>query len=58
MSVATLLSISVQRADQSVSAGPNKNRVFWLCARPVGEGYDKGQPKADVNPEFRCNYFK
>lgn len=19
-------------------AGKNKNRVFWLCARPVGEG--------------------
>lgn len=41
-----------------MTAGPNKNRVFWLCARPVGEGYDKGQAKADVNPEFRCNYFK
>lgn len=42
-----------------VSAGTNKGRVFWLCNRPVGEGYEKaGVKKEDVNPDFRCNYFK
>ena len=38
--------------------GPNHNRKFWLCSRPVGPGYEKsGRSKADVNPEFRCNFF-
>lgn len=26
--------------------------------RPVGPGYDKGQAKLNVNPEFRCNFFQ
>ena len=40
-------------------AGSNKGRVFWLCNRPVGEGYERsGTKKIDVNPDFRCNYFK
>ncbi len=29
--------------------------------RPVGPGYDKGREeraRADVNPEYRCNFFK
>ena len=38
-------------------AGENKGRFFWMCARPVGEGYDRGQSKSDVNPEFRCKTF-
>lgn len=38
--------------------GVNKGRKFWLCRRHVGEGYDKGQNRDRVNPEFRCNFFK
>lgn len=38
-------------------AGENKGRWFWMCQRPVGEGYDRGQSKADVNPEYRCKTF-
>lgn len=38
--------------------GPNHGRKFWLCARPVGPGYEKsGRAKGDVNPEYRCNFF-
>lgn len=39
-------------------SGKNKGRAFWLCNRPVGEGYDNGQRSGPVNPEYRCNYFK
>ncbi|GAA6023706.1 hypothetical protein JCM11491_005280 [Sporobolomyces phaffii] len=38
--------------------GVNKGRKFYLCARPVGPGYDKGQAKINVNPEYRCDFFK
>ncbi|BGP28557.1 Class II abasic (AP) endonuclease [Rhodotorula toruloides] len=38
--------------------GPNKGRRFYLCARPVGPGYDQGQSKIHVNPEYRCNFFQ
>lgn len=38
--------------------GINKGRKFYLCARPVGPGYDKGQAKINVNPEFRCDHFE
>lgn len=33
-------------------AGPNKNKYFWMCDRPIGrtEGNKVG--------EFRCNFFK
>lgn len=45
-------------------------RVFRACIlprvvlttsswnRPVGPGYDKGQAKLHVNPEFRCDFFQ
>ncbi|GAA6058522.1 hypothetical protein JCM10212_006961 [Sporobolomyces blumeae] len=35
--------------------GINKGRKFYL---PVGPGYDKGQAKINVNPEFRCDHFE
>ncbi|GAA5823223.1 hypothetical protein JCM5353_005124 [Sporobolomyces roseus] len=38
--------------------GINKGRKFYLCQRPVGPGYDKGQAKINVNPEFRCDHFE
>ncbi|GJN92091.1 hypothetical protein Rhopal_005120-T1 [Rhodotorula paludigena] len=38
--------------------GINKGRRFWLCARPVGPGYDQGQAKLHVDPQFRCNFFQ
>ncbi|GAA5866472.1 hypothetical protein JCM1840_001328 [Sporobolomyces johnsonii] len=40
--------------------GINKGRRFYLCARPVGPGYDKGkgQARINVNPEFRCDFFE
>ncbi|GAA5957455.1 hypothetical protein JCM3765_001147 [Sporobolomyces pararoseus] len=38
--------------------GINKGRKFYLCARPVGPGYDKGQAKINVNPEYRCDHFE
>ncbi|GAA5970880.1 hypothetical protein JCM21900_006427 [Sporobolomyces salmonicolor] len=40
--------------------GINKGRRFYLCARPVGPGYDKGmgQAKINVNPEYRCDFFE
>lgn len=35
---------------------------FYLCVyRPVGPGYDKGREdrrREDVNPEYRCDFFK
>lgn len=38
-------------------------RLFSACffSRPVGPGYDKGRaerPREQVNPQFRCNFFK
>ncbi|GAA5909194.1 hypothetical protein JCM6882_003762 [Rhodosporidiobolus microsporus] len=38
--------------------GINKGRRFFLCARPVGPGYDKGQSKLHVDPQYRCNFFQ
>jgi AP endonuclease-2 len=41
--------------------GPNKGRTFYLCARPVGPGYDKGRSerlREEVNHQYKCNFFK
>ena len=36
--------------------------VFHVVSpRPVGPGYDAGKsvrPREEVNPEYRCNFFK
>ncbi|THV03966.1 DNase I-like protein [Dendrothele bispora CBS 962.96] len=40
--------------------GPNKGRVFWMCSRPVGPGYDRGwndRPREEVDPKWKCNFF-
>ncbi|SCV68387.1 BQ2448_508 [Microbotryum intermedium] len=40
-------------------SGINKGRRFYLCARPVGPGYDNGKrPKSSVNPEWRCDFYQ
>ncbi|KAF7771099.1 hypothetical protein Agabi119p4_7073 [Agaricus bisporus var. burnettii] len=41
--------------------GANKGKKFWICARPVGPGYDKGRTerlREEVDPQYRCNFFK
>jgi AP endonuclease-2 len=41
--------------------GLNKGRTFYLCARPVGPGYDKGRSerlREEVNHQYKCNFFK
>ncbi len=41
--------------------GPNKGKTFYICARPVGPGYDKGKGERlrdEVDHRYRCNYFK
>ena len=41
--------------------GPNKGRSFYLCARPVGPGYDKGRSerrREEVNHQYKCDFFK
>ncbi|KLO07432.1 DNase I-like protein [Schizopora paradoxa] len=41
--------------------GPNRGKEFYLCSRPVGPGYDAGRDKRrreDVDPQYRCSYFK
>ncbi|GAA6035991.1 hypothetical protein JCM8097_005203 [Rhodosporidiobolus ruineniae] len=38
--------------------GINKGRRFYLCARPVGPGYDQGQAKLHVDPQWRCDFFQ
>lgn len=41
--------------------GPNKGKTFFLCARPVGPGYDKGKNerlREEVDHRYRCNFFK
>ncbi|KAF7430627.1 Class II abasic (AP) endonuclease [Pleurotus ostreatus] len=41
--------------------GPNKGKKFFICSRPVGPGYDKGRSernREDVDPQWRCNFFK
>ena len=40
--------------------GPNKGKAFYLCARPVGPGYDKGRSerlREEVNHQYKCNFF-
>ncbi|KAF8511811.1 DNase I-like protein [Hysterangium stoloniferum] len=42
-------------------AGPNKGKTFFICARPVGPGYDKGKKerlREEVDVQYRCNFFK
>ncbi|RKO91958.1 Endonuclease/exonuclease/phosphatase [Blyttiomyces helicus] len=36
-------------------SGPNKGRMFYLCARPVGPEEGKGKKKSVG--EFRCDFF-
>ncbi|KAF9510769.1 hypothetical protein BS47DRAFT_1487318 [Hydnum rufescens UP504] len=41
--------------------GPNKNKRFFICSRPVGPGHDAGnrrRPREHVAPQYRCNFFK
>ncbi|KAJ6472050.1 Endonuclease/exonuclease/phosphatase [Mycena sanguinolenta] len=41
--------------------GPNKGKKFFICSRPVGPGYDRGKaerPRDEVDPAWRCDYFK
>ncbi len=39
--------------------GPNKGRTFYLCARPVGPGYDKGHERLreEVDHQYKFNFF-
>ncbi|KAF7982512.1 hypothetical protein HWV62_28116 [Athelia sp. TMB] len=42
-------------------AGPNKGKKFFVCARPVGAGYDRGRAermRAEVDHKWKCDYFK
>ncbi|KZP06431.1 DNase I-like protein [Athelia psychrophila] len=42
-------------------AGPNKGKKVFVCARPVGPGYDKGRAermRAEVDHKWKCDYFK
>ncbi len=39
--------------------GPNKGKTFYLCARPVGPGYDKGRLerlREEVDHQYKCNF--
>ncbi|KAJ7612999.1 Endonuclease/exonuclease/phosphatase [Roridomyces roridus] len=41
--------------------GPNKGKMFFVCARPVGPGYDRGRaerPREEVDPQWKCDFFK
>ncbi|KAJ7491312.1 Endonuclease/exonuclease/phosphatase [Mycena galericulata] len=41
--------------------GPNKGKNFFICARPVGPGYDRGKAerlREEVDPQWRCDFFK
>ncbi|KAI0046514.1 DNase I-like protein [Auriscalpium vulgare] len=41
--------------------GPNKGKVFYVCSRPVGPGYDKGRSerlREEVDPQYKCDFFK
>jgi AP endonuclease 2 len=41
--------------------GPNKGKTFYLCARPVGPGYDKGRSerlREEVDHRYKCDFFK
>ncbi|KAF8493165.1 hypothetical protein F5888DRAFT_1724706 [Russula emetica] len=40
--------------------GPNKGKTFYLCARPVRPGYDKGRNerlREEVDHQYKCNFF-
>jgi AP endonuclease-2 len=40
--------------------GPNKGKTFYLCARPVGPGYDRGRNerlREEVDHRYKCNFF-
>jgi len=40
--------------------GPNKGKTFYLCARPVGPGYDKGRHerlREEVDHQYKCDFF-
>ncbi|KAG8708664.1 Class II abasic (AP) endonuclease, partial [Ceratobasidium sp. 394] len=42
-------------------SGPNKGKKFFLCSMPMGPGYDSGKStrlREEVDPRYRCNYFK
>ena len=39
----------------------NVNDQFIFGRRPVGPGYDRGKAerlREEVNPQFKCNFFK
>ncbi|KAJ7230209.1 Endonuclease/exonuclease/phosphatase [Mycena pura] len=41
--------------------GPNKGKAFFICARPVGPGYDAGRGarrREEVDDQWRCDFFK
>ncbi|KAF8313204.1 DNase I-like protein [Clavulina sp. PMI_390] len=41
--------------------GPNKGKVFFLCSRPVGPGYDAGRSirlREEVDVRYKCDFFK
>ncbi|EDR06754.1 uncharacterized protein LACBIDRAFT_299606 [Laccaria bicolor S238N-H82] len=41
--------------------GANKGKRFFICARPVGPGYDKGRGerlREHVDPHWKCDFFK
>lgn len=38
--------------------GINKGRRFWMCARPIGEGYAAERGQVPTNPEMRCDFFQ
>lgn len=41
--------------------GPNRGKRFFICARPVGPGYDKGKAerlREHVDPQWKCDFFK
>ncbi|KAJ7173277.1 Endonuclease/exonuclease/phosphatase [Mycena filopes] len=41
--------------------GPNKGKNFFICARAVGPGYDRGKAerlREEVDPTWRCDFFK
>ncbi|KAI0272375.1 Endonuclease/exonuclease/phosphatase [Gloeopeniophorella convolvens] len=41
--------------------GPNKGRAFYVCARPVGPGWDRGPAerlREEVDARYKCKFFK
>lgn len=37
--------------------GINQGRKFWVCARPVGPGYEGNKHGSVVDPQYRCDFF-